>query len=128
MGSEYASCEPTRFLQYLDANNLYGWAMFQPLPTEGFSCVNIKPDDVGVIANAKDKGYLLEVDVCYPRELHNYHNGLPFTCERMKINGVEKLIPNLYYKKRYVIHIRTLEQALKHGLILEHIHRAKEFK
>ena len=49
-------------------------------------------------------------------------------CERMKINGVEKLIPNLYYKKRYVIHIRALEQALKHGLVLERIHRVIEFK
>ena len=48
--------------------------------------------------------------------------------ERMKINGVEKLIPNLYYKKRYVLHIRALEQALKHGLVLERIHRAIEFK
>ena len=46
----------------------------------------------------------------------------------MKINGVEKLIPNLYDKKRYAIHIRALEQALKHGLVLEHIHRAIKFK
>ena len=49
-------------------------------------------------------------------------------CEGMVINGVEKLIPNLYYKKRYVIHIRALEQALKHGLVLERIHRATEFE
>ena len=49
-------------------------------------------------------------------------------CERMKINGVEKLIPNLYDKKRYVIHIRALDQALKHGLVLERIHKAIEFK
>ena len=49
-------------------------------------------------------------------------------CVRMKINGVEKLIPYLYYKKRYVIHIRGLEQALKHGLVLERIHRVIEFK
>ena len=48
-------------------------------------------------------------------------------CERMKINGAEKLIPNLYYKKRYVIHIRVLEQVLKHGLVLERIHKAIEF-
>ena len=48
-------------------------------------------------------------------------------CERMKISGVEKLIPNLYDKKRYVIHIRALDQALKHGLVLEHIHKAIEF-
>ena len=49
-------------------------------------------------------------------------------CEHMKINGVEKLIPNLYYKKRYAIHIRVLEQALKHGMVLERIHRAIKFK
>ena len=46
----------------------------------------------------------------------------------MVIDRVEKLIPNLYYKKRYTIHIRALEQALKHGLVLEHIHKAIEFK
>ena len=128
MGSEYTLHEPTRYLQYLDANNLYGWAMSQPLPTGGFKWVDIKPDDVGKLANAKDVRYILEVDIHYPRELHDYHNDLPFMCERMVINGVEKLIPNLYYKKRYVIYIRALEQALKHGLVLECIHRAIEVK
>ena len=49
------------------------------------------------------------------------HNDLPFMCERMNINGVEKLIPNLFDKKKYVIHIRALDQALKHGLVLEKI-------
>ena len=49
-------------------------------------------------------------------------------CERMKISGVEKLIPKLYDKKRYVIHSRALDQALKHGLVLERIHKAIEFK
>ena len=44
MGSEYAPREPTRYLQYLDAHNLYGWAMSQPLPTRGFSWGDIKPD------------------------------------------------------------------------------------
>ena len=73
------------------------------------------------------KGYLLEVDVKYPKELHDSHDDLPFMCERMKIKGVEKLILNLFDKKRY-IHIRALDQASKHGLVLEHIHRAIEFK
>ena len=102
--------------------------MSQPLPTRGFKWVDVKPDDVGKLMNSSEEGYLLEVDICYPRELHDYHNDLPFMCEHMVINGVEKLIPNLYYKKRYVIRIRVLEQALKHGLVLEHIHRAIEFK
>ena len=45
----------------------------------------------------------------------------------MEINRVEKLVPNLYNKKNYVIHIQALDQALSHGLILERIHRAIEF-
>ena len=45
----------------------------------------------------------------------------------MEINGVEKLVPNLRDKKNYVIHIRALDQALRHGLVLEHIHRATGF-
>ena len=102
--------------------------MSQPLPTGGFKWVDIKPDDVGKLMNFSEKGYLLEVDVAYPRELHDYHNDLPFMCGCMAINGVEKLVPNLYYKKRYVIHLRALEQALKHGLVLEQIHRVIEFK
>ena len=129
MGSEYAPREPTRYLQYLDANNLYGWAMSQPLPTRGFRWVDIKPNDVGKLVNYSEKGYLLEVDIRYPRELHDYQNDLSFMCGCMVIGGAEKLIPNLYYKERYVIHIRALEQALKHGLqVLECIHKAIEFK
>ena len=128
MGSEYTPREPTRYLQCLDANNLYGWAMSQPLPTRGFRWVDVKPDDIGAFVNPSEKGYLLEVDVHYPREIHNYHNDLPFMCGCMVIGGVEKLVPNLYYKKRYVIHVRALDQALKHGLMLEQIHRAIKFK
>ena len=119
MGSEYKPREPTRYLQYLDANNLYGWAMSQPLPTGGFRWVDVKPDEISKLVNYSEKGYLLEVDVAYPRELRDYHNDLPFMCKHMVIRGVEKLVPNLYYKKRYVIHIRALDQALKHGLVLE---------
>ena len=70
----------------------------------------------------------MEVDVLYPRELYDKHNDLPFMCNRMKIGGVEKLVTNLYYKRRYVIHIRALQQALDDGLILEKIHRTIEFK
>ena len=140
MGSDFVPDKPTRYLQYLDANNLYGWAMSQPLPTRGFKWVDIgptgpgatqqpiKPGEIRKLTKRKYKGYLLEVVVKYPRKLHDSHNNLPFMCEQMKINGVEKLIPNLYDKKRYVIHIRALDQALKHGLVLEKIHRAIEFK
>ena len=73
------------------------------------------------------KGYLLEVDVKYSKELHDLHNDLPFISEKMKINKVEKQVPNLYDKKNYVIHIRALDQALKHRLILEKVHHVIEF-
>ena len=125
MGSEYKSNEPTRYLQYLDAKNLYGWAMSQPLFTGESKWVDVHPDEIGELVNRR---YLLEVDVAHPKELHDYHNDLPLICGRMTINGAEKLVPNLYYKKHYVIHIRALEQALKHGLVLERIHRAIEFR
>ena len=128
MGSDFDPDLPTKYPQYLDANNLYGWAMSQPLPTRGFCRVDIKPDKISKLAKHNSKGYLLEVDVRYPKELHDSHNDLPCMCERMKINGVEKLIPNLYDKKRCVIYIRALDQTLKHGLVLERIHRAMEFK
>ena len=115
------------YLQYLDASDLYGWAMSQPLPTGGFKWVKVKPEEISKLSKLKNKGYLLEVDVKYPKEPHDSHNYLPFMCKKLKINGVEKMVPNLFNKVRYVIHIRALDQALKHGLILEKIHRAMEF-
>ena len=48
-------------------------------------------------------------------------------CDKMKINKVEKLVPNLKDRKNYVIHIQVLDQVLRHGLVLERIHRAIEF-
>ena len=74
------------------------------------------------LATRTDKGYVLEVNVGYPKDLHDSHNDLPFMCERMEINGVEKMVPNLRDKKNYVIHIQTLNQALQHGLRLDRIH------
>ena len=115
----YDPNEDTTYLQYLDANNLYGWVMSQSLPTGGFRWATIKPNEICKLVVRADKGYLLEVDVTYPRELHDSHNDLPFMCERMEINEVEKLVPNLHGKKNYVIYIRALDQALSHGLILE---------
>ena len=127
MENRFNPNEDTTYLQYLDANNLYGWAMSQPLPTGGFKWVDVNHNEISELATRTDKGYLLEVDVSYPKELHNQHNDLPFMCERMEIYGVEKLVPNLRDKKNYVIHIQALNQALQHGLRLDRIHRAIEF-
>ena len=121
MGDRFDPKSESSYLQYIDANNLYGWAMSQPLPTGGFKWVDVTPNEIS------DKDYLLEVDVSYPKELHNPHNDLPFMCEKMEINGVEKLVQNLRDKKNYVIHIQALNQVLQHGLRLDGIHQVIEF-
>ena len=122
MGDKFNPNEDTTYLQYLDANSLYSWTMSQPLPTGEFKWVDVNPNEISELATRTDKGYLLEVDVSYPKELHNPHNDLPFMCERMEINGVEKLVSNLGDKKNYVIHIQALNQVLQNGLRLDRIH------
>ena len=74
-----------------------------------------------------DKGYILEVDVKYPKNLHGLHRDLPFLPKKMKIGKCKKLVCNLYDKKNYVVHIRSLKQALNHGLILKKVHRVIQF-
>ena len=66
-----------------------------------------------------DKGYILEVDVKNPKNLHDFHSDLQFLPERMKIDKCKKLVCNHYDQKNYVVHIRSLKQALIHGLILK---------
>ena len=127
VGDKFNANEDTTYFQYLDMNNLYGSAMSQPLPTGGFKWTDENPNEISELASRPDKGYILEVDVSYPKDLHDSHNDLPFMCERMEINGVEKLVPNLRDKKNYVMHIQALNQALQHGLRLDRIHRAIEF-
>ena len=124
---DYNKDEEESFLEYLDANNLYNWAMSEPLPVNGFDWVeDLSKIDEAFIKNydkGSDKGYVLEVDAKYPRNLHDLHSDLPFLPERMKIDKCNKLVCNLYDKKGYTVHIRSLKQALNHGLILKKVHR-----
>ena len=73
-----------------------------------------------------DKGYILEVDVEYAKNLHDLHSDLPFLSERMKVNQCSKFVCNLYNKKNYAVHIRSLKQALN-GQILKKVHRVIQF-
>ena len=118
----YNPDEKSIFLQYLDASNLYGWAMVQNLPTHGFlwkDTEDFTPEKIDELVKKDKRGYLLEVDVKYPKELHENHNELPFLVKKMEIGREEKLVPNLKRKKGYVVHIKALDQALKHGLKLK---------
>ena len=74
-----------------------------------------------------DKGYILEVDVNYPENSHYLHSNLPFSPERMKIDKCKKLVCNLYNKEKYIVHIRSLKQALNHGLIFKKVYRVIQF-
>lgn len=135
MGDMYNSNKPTSYLMYLDVNNLYGWAMSQPLPYGDFKWV--MPDELNnfsnklqeISANA-DVGYILEVDLEYPEQLHDSHNDLPFCAEnKCSLNSkIPKLIPDLNYKTKYIIHYRNLQQCLSQGLKLKKIYRVLQFK
>ena len=102
------------------------------LPTKGFKWVKnigvFTADKISKLVKKNEKGYIMEVDIEYPKNLHKEHNELPFLTERMKIGKVEKLVPNLADKHKYVVHIRALDQTLKHGLVLKKVHRAIEFE
>ena len=106
-------------LLYVDANNLYGWTIINNLPMHGFKWKNgadFTPEKIDKLIKKDERGYILEVDVEYPKELHENHNELPYLAERMKIGREEKLVPSLKDKKRCVVQIKALDQALKHGL------------
>ena len=139
--------QPTSFLQYLDANNLYGWAMSQPMPTGNFHWVNYTDQILETPADA-DHGFILEVDLDYPTSLHRQHNDYPLAPEKLKVEkhwmspyqkmlidglGVssiscEKLVPNLMNKSRYVVHYRNLQLYLSLGLKLTKVHKVLQFQ
>ncbi|XP_043264093.1 uncharacterized protein LOC122404229 [Colletes gigas] len=125
----YDASQPSSYLMYFDVNNLYGWAMCQPLPYANFQWVNNKDIDVMAIALDSTMGYILEVDLEYPQHLHEAHTDLPFCPTRDKPPGKrqEKLLATLYDKNRYVIHYRNLQQCILHGLRVTEVHRVLQF-
>ena len=147
---EYDEKAPSKYIMYLDANNLYGWAMSQYLPTGGFRWMTEKQINKINLDKYKDdskKGLILEVDLEYPKELHDLHNNYPLAAEKIKVTNdmlsdyskkisdkynistglVHKLIPTLSNKNKYVIHYRNLQLYINLGLKLTKIHRVLEF-
>ena len=142
--------KPNSHILYLDANNLYGWAMSQPLPTGGFQwvedCNQLTNTITDLPANGAE-GYILEVDLEYPQGLHDEHNAYPLAPERMVVQKewmsdyqqdllgvgvapteVEKLVPNLHDKERYVLHYHNLQLYMSLGMRLKKVHRALRFE
>ena len=124
MGDKFNPSEPSKYIQYLDANNLYGGAMSMKLPTHGFKWMNDKELHVW-----RKFPCILEVDLEYPVKLHDLHNDYPLAPEKIKCkNEVEKLLPNLRNKEKYVIHYENLKQYLSLGLRLTRILRGIKFE
>ena len=132
MGKKFNKNELSKYLMYLDANNLYGRAMSEKLPIHSFKWLSSgemeKLFNNQVVQIWEKTPCILEVDLEYPENLHDLHNDYPFCPERVECkNGVEKLIPNLRDKTKYVIHYKNLIQCLKAGLKLKKIHRGIKF-
>ena len=123
MGDEYDDKRATKYITYLDANNLYGWAMCKPLPTRRFKWMD---DDE--LMSWKKHACILKVDMEYPKELHDLHNDYTLAPERLTVNKVEKLVPNLNNKTKYVIHYENLKLYESLGLKITKIHRGIKFK
>ncbi|KAJ8950067.1 hypothetical protein NQ314_008073 [Rhamnusium bicolor] len=125
----YDTSKPSTFILYLDVNNLYGWAMGQPLPYEGFQWTDCNID-VTSIPDDAEIGYILEVDLEYPESLHDLHRDLPFCPEHQTPpnSKFSKLMTTCYNKQKYIIHYRNLKQAIQHGIKLTRIHRVLQFK
>ena len=147
---DYDPSTPNNYITYLDANNLYGWAMSQYLPTGQFDWMTdkqLEEIDVVEIPDDSKTGYIFEVDLEYPPDIHDAHSDYPLAPQpmiisedqsspytlklkeelNMKGRPTQKLIPNLYDKKKYVLHYRNLKLYLRLGMKLVKIHRGLEF-
>ena len=129
---DFNKSELSKYLMYVDANNLYGWAMSQKLPVHSFKWMSNKEIENifnnQIVQVWERTPCILEVDLIYPEELHDLHNDYPLCPERVECDkGVKKLIPNLRNKNNYVVHYKTLMQCLRLGMKLKKIHRGIKF-
>ena len=147
---EYNEKAPSKYIMYLDANNLYLWAMSQYLPTGNFKWMTdkeISKIDLGKYKKDGKKGLIVEVDLEYPQELHDMHNDYPVCPEKVKVSKnmlsayckkiaekcnisiglVSKLIPTLRDKKEYILHYRNLQLYLDLGLKIKKVHQVLKF-
>ena len=113
----------SNYIEYLDRNNLYGEGMSEPLPTHGFEWMSEEE-----LKNWKNIPCFVEGDMEYPHDLHDLHNDFPLAPERIKVNRVEKLIPNLNNKEKYIVHHKTPKLYERLGLKITKIHRGIKFK
>ena len=151
---EYDPNKSSMYILDLDANNLYGWAMSQPLPTGSFMWISDASDKEVIlqrlanISPSSPEGYIFEVDLEVPRNLHDYFNEYvpapehyqvtkdklspfnKFCLEKFNLKHIcgVKLIPHLEKKIKYVVHFTTLKSYIDMGIKVTQIHRILKFK
>lgn len=147
----YDPSKPKIHIMYYDANNLYGWAMIKPLPIRDFKWKRVMPTEEQIMQKKEDAkcGWILEVDLEYPAELHKGHSAYPMAPEKIAVekewlseyqknlmrrldlthSKEKKLLLTLRDKENYVlVHYRNLQFYLKHGMKLKKVHRVLEFE
>ena len=146
----YDSGREKSFVTYWDVNNLYGAAMLEYLPYDGFEWVDeseVDGIDFSCVSASSNVGYFLKVDLEYPSELHELHNDYPLAPETLrvsedmlsdycldiakkysiKVDNVSKLIPNLRDKSCYVLYYRTLQLYVSLGMVVKRVHKVLKF-
>ena len=150
MGETFDAAKPSSYILYLDMNNLYGTSMVQALPEKEFAFLpeeRLQSFDFMSVPDEGPVGYILEVDIEYPDELHDEHNDYPLCPESIvidenelspythelaeklgiKSSGCRKLVANLKSKQRYSVHYRNLKQYVNLGMRVTKIHRIISF-
>ena len=147
--NDYDPKKQSTFISYFDMNNLYGWALSEYLPYEGFKWLKIVDGlDVMSINEKSLIGYFLKVDLEYSDKLHELHNDYPLAPEKLavssdmlskyckkiadkyeiKVGDVKKFIPNLGNKTSYVVHYKNLQLYLSLRMKFTKIQRVLKFK
>ena len=125
---DYDKNEKSVYISYLDANNLYGWAMCKQLPYCGFKWGTEMTTDFVQNYEECEDGYTIECDISYPKELHDKHNDYPLAPERLKVGTCQKLCGTFYNKKDYIVDIRNLKLYMSLGLKVDKINRFIQYK
>ena len=144
----YDKSKEHSYIAYLDANNLYGWAMTQPLPYADFQWSEERDMEVLLrYAHCQETGCIVMVDLDYPEELHDLHNDYPLAPEQKLVENAmlspyaaelkqqlnigddvcQKLVPNLMSKSKYVVDIRNLAMYVRLGMKVTRVHRVITF-
>ena len=146
MGDRYIKSDDNKKILYIDANNLYGHSMSEPLPYDEIKFDNeVKLEKILNTPDDNDIGYLIEVDLKYPDNIKKKTKNLPFAPVNKKINPdnfsdymkeikpdtyiqTSKLICDWSYKKNYLVHYRMLKFYIRHGMEVVKIHNIISFK